>query len=59
MKDVKEVHTAVCRHVPSKGGWTYEGEVSSPSNQTYQYQRNVRVVVLGLSTRLFRRCLAH
>ena len=38
MRDVKEVHTAVCRQLPSallcgKGEeeWTYESEVSSPS----------------------------
>jgi len=38
MRDVKEVHTTVCRHVPSAflcetkggGGWTYESEVSFP-----------------------------
>jgi len=44
MRDVKEVHIAVCRHLPSAylcekkagGGavWTYESEVSSPTYQT-------------------------
>ena len=51
MRDVKETHTRAYFLRPScvgkpRGGWTYDSEVSSRGDRTYQ--RYVRVVVLGV-----------